>query len=49
MQQNSKVQKLKHTRDYSFLLSEDTELPIPTKEPPPRKVSVPHSGVLLVY
>ncbi|XP_030975570.1 protein SPT2 homolog [Quercus lobata] len=40
---NTKVQKLKHTRDYSFLLSEDTELPVPTKEPPPRKVSVPHS------
>lgn len=42
-EQKTKVQKLKHTRDYSFLLSEDAELPVPTKEPPPRKPSIPHS------
>ncbi|XP_010275521.1 PREDICTED: protein SPT2 homolog isoform X2 [Nelumbo nucifera] len=36
-----KVQKLKDTRDYSFLLSDDAEFPAPTKEPPPRNVSVP--------
>ncbi|XP_073265611.1 uncharacterized protein [Populus alba] len=29
----SKVQKLKDTRDYSFLLTDDAELPAPTKEP----------------
>ncbi|XAR51437.1 hypothetical protein NMG60_11006069 [Bertholletia excelsa] len=38
-----KVQKLKDTRDYSFLLSDDAELPAPKKDPPPRKVSVPSS------
>ncbi|KAI5588889.1 hypothetical protein BDE02_05G126100 [Populus trichocarpa] len=29
----TKVQKLKDTRDYSFLLTDDAELPAPTKEP----------------
>lgn len=38
---------LKNTRDYSFLLSDDSELPAPTKAPPPRNVSVPKTGVLL--
>eukprot|EP00262_Sarcandra_glabra_P002537 TRINITY_DN1292_c0_g2_i3.p1 TRINITY_DN1292_c0_g2~~TRINITY_DN1292_c0_g2_i3.p1 ORF type:complete len:470 (-),score=113.22 TRINITY_DN1292_c0_g2_i3:185-1594(-) len=38
-----KVQTLKDTRDYSFLLSDDVELPVPAKEPAPRKVSVPNS------
>ncbi|KAJ6906908.1 LOW QUALITY PROTEIN: starch synthase 4 [Populus alba x Populus x berolinensis] len=35
----TKVQKLKDTRDYSFLLTDDAELPAPTKEPAPRNVS----------
>lgn len=50
-----KVQKLKVSRDYSFL-SDDAELPAPKKEPPApkkdppaRNVSVPNSGVLLLY
>ncbi|KAJ7953467.1 protein SPT2-like [Quillaja saponaria] len=42
-EQQTKVQKLKDTRDYSFLLSDDAELPAPRKELPPRKVSVPTS------
>ncbi|XVF59168.1 hypothetical protein PTKIN_Ptkin07bG0254000 [Pterospermum kingtungense] len=33
-----KVEKLKVARDYSFL-SDDAELPLPAKEPPPRNVS----------
>jgi protein SPT2 len=37
------ARKLKETRDYSFLLSDDAELPAPTKDPPPRHVSVPNS------
>ncbi|KAJ7953466.1 Protein SPT2-like [Quillaja saponaria] len=41
--EQTKVQKLKDTRDYSFLLSDDAELPAPRKELPPRKVSVPTS------
>ncbi|KAG7951385.1 hypothetical protein I3843_12G004700 [Carya illinoinensis] len=40
----TKVQKLKDTRDYSFLLSEDAELPASSKEPPPRNVSFPNRG-----
>lgn len=36
------AQTLKQTRDYSFLL-DDAELPGPTKDPPPRPVSVPNS------
>lgn len=31
----TKVQKLKDTRDYSFLLSDDAAIPAPRKEPPP--------------
>ncbi|KAJ6915778.1 hypothetical protein NC652_018439 [Populus alba x Populus x berolinensis] len=42
----TKVQKLKDTRDYSFLLTDDAELPAPTKEPAPRNVSAPNSGNL---
>ncbi|KAL6955515.1 hypothetical protein U1Q18_049067 [Sarracenia purpurea var. burkii] len=38
-----KVQKLKDTRDYSFLLSDDAALPAPTKDPPPRNISLPNS------
>ncbi|XP_042484332.1 nucleolar and coiled-body phosphoprotein 1-like [Macadamia integrifolia] len=38
-----KAQKLKDARDYSFLLSDDAELPAPPKEPAPRNVSVPSS------
>ncbi|CAH1431172.1 unnamed protein product [Lactuca virosa] len=30
----AKIQMLKNTRDYSFLLSDDAELPIPPKNPP---------------
>ncbi|KAL9464084.1 hypothetical protein AB3S75_001810 [Citrus x aurantiifolia] len=37
-----KVQKLKVSRDYSFL-SDDVELPASKKEPPARNVSVPNS------
>ncbi|KAL8117851.1 hypothetical protein AgCh_015665 [Apium graveolens] len=40
MQTQSKVQMLKNTRDYSFLLSDDAELPAPKKEPQPRNVSL---------
>lgn len=35
-----KAEKLKVTRDYSFLLSDDAELPAPSKEPPSRNISV---------
>ncbi|XP_042506896.1 protein spt2-like [Macadamia integrifolia] len=38
-----KAQKLKDARDYSFLLSDDAELPAPPKVPPSRNVSVPSS------
>ncbi|KAF7809501.1 protein SPT2-like protein isoform X1 [Senna tora] len=38
-----KAQKLKDTRDYSFLLSDDAEFPAPRKEPPPRNISVRNS------
>lgn len=44
VQVKTKVQKLKDTRDYSFLLTDDAELPAPTKEPAPRNVSAPNSG-----
>ncbi|KAI7738676.1 hypothetical protein M8C21_006853 [Ambrosia artemisiifolia] len=30
----AKIQMLKNTRDYSFLLSDDAELPVPQKNPP---------------
>ncbi|CAM8940935.1 unnamed protein product [Rhodiola kirilowii] len=36
-----KAQKLKDTRDYSFLLADDAPPPAPRKEPPLRKVSAP--------
>lgn len=49
MQVKTKVQKLKDTRDYSFLLSEDAEFPAPAKEPPPRNLRAPNSGVLLIH
>ncbi|PIA38584.1 hypothetical protein AQUCO_02700059v1 [Aquilegia coerulea] len=42
-----KAQKLKNNRDYSFLLSEDSELPVPKKEPVSRNVSVPNSDARL--
>lgn len=38
-----KVQKLKDTRDYSFLLSDDAEFPAPTKESASRNDPVPAS------
>ncbi|CAN0865034.1 hypothetical protein LINGRAHAP2_LOCUS9118 [Linum grandiflorum] len=44
----TKVQARKNTRDYSFLLSDDADLPAPAKMPPARRVSVPQSGVFLL-
>ncbi|KAF4349893.1 hypothetical protein F8388_005124 [Cannabis sativa] len=41
----TKVQKLKDTRDYSFLMDDDAEIPAPAKVPPQRNVSAPNSGV----
>ncbi|XP_041994673.1 protein spt2 isoform X2 [Salvia splendens] len=38
-----KVEMLKNTRDYSFLLSDDAEVPAASKGPPPRNVSAPKS------
>ncbi|XP_075498594.1 uncharacterized protein LOC142536974 [Primulina tabacum] len=38
-----KVEILKSTRDYSFLLSEDAEVPAPMKSPPSRNLPVPKS------
>ncbi|KAL5099991.1 hypothetical protein RYX36_004318 [Vicia faba] len=35
-----KAEKLKVTRDYSFLLSDDVDIPGPSKEPPSRNTSV---------
>ncbi|XP_073057952.1 uncharacterized protein [Primulina eburnea] len=40
-----KVEMLKNTRDYSFLLSEDSEVPMPVKSPPSRNVPAPKSEV----
>ncbi|KAK2982303.1 hypothetical protein RJ640_014822, partial [Escallonia rubra] len=48
LKSKSKVQILKDTRDYSFLLSDDAEVPVPTKEPPPRSVFAPSSGEMLL-
>lgn len=45
LKSKTKVQMLKNTRDYSFLLSDDAELPAPTKDPPPRNVSHPRAEV----
>lgn len=42
-EQKVKIQKLKDTRDYSFLLSDDAELPAPTKKPAPQSVSTLNS------
>lgn len=47
-QKQVKAEKLKVTRDYSFLLSDDAELPAPSKEPPSRNISVRSSGMLLL-
>jgi len=41
-----KAQKLKNTRDYSFLLSDDKELPTPSKAPPPQNMHIRNSGIL---
>ncbi|MED6108587.1 hypothetical protein PIB30_025550 [Stylosanthes scabra] len=38
-----KAQSLKNTRDYSFLLSDDAELPAPSKATQPQKASVRNS------
>ncbi|XP_047315568.1 protein spt2 isoform X2 [Impatiens glandulifera] len=43
-QQKMKVETLKHTRDYSFLLSDDAQLPVASREPHPRIPSVPNSA-----
>lgn len=48
MQVKIKAQKIKNTRDYSFLLSDDAELPAPAKEPPPRNTPARSSGILLL-
>ncbi|PON48685.1 Chromatin SPT [Parasponia andersonii] len=39
----TRVQKLKDTRDYSFLLSDNAELPAPAKAPQQKNVPVPNS------
>lgn len=50
MQSRNKAQILKNTRDYSFLLSEDAEVPASSKSIPPRNVSTRESGMqLLLY
>ncbi|QCD81927.1 protein SPT2 [Vigna unguiculata] len=41
-----KAQKLKNTRDYSFLLSDDTEPPAASKAPPPQNMHMRNSGNL---
>jgi protein SPT2 len=41
-----KVETLKDTRDYSFLFSDDAELPVPKKESLSRSGSFPNSGML---
>ncbi|WVZ21056.1 hypothetical protein V8G54_008378 [Vigna mungo] len=43
-----KAQKLKNTRDYSFLLSDDTEPPAPSKAPSPQNMHIRNSGILLL-
>ncbi|XP_057965275.1 uncharacterized protein LOC131155844 [Malania oleifera] len=42
-------EKLQDTRDYSFLLSDDAELPVPPKESQPRNGTVSNSGVLFLH
>ena len=50
VQVRTKVQKLKDTRDYSFLLSDDAQTPAPAKVvAPQRPATVPSSGTLLNY
>lgn len=46
LQLKMKVQKLRDTRDYSFLMSDDAEFPVPSKECAPRNVPVRTSGTL---
>lgn len=48
MQTKIKAQTVKDTRDYSFLMSDDAELPAPAKELPSRNTSVHNSGKLLL-
>ncbi|CAI0430818.1 unnamed protein product [Linum tenue] len=43
IEQQTKAQKLKDTRDYSFLLSDDAAVPVPAKDPAVRRVSVSQS------
>ncbi|KAL5996355.1 hypothetical protein ACLOJK_026432 [Asimina triloba] len=43
----AKVQKLRDTRDYSFLLSDDASIPAPSNAPTSRNVPVPTSGMLV--
>lgn len=44
-----KAQTLKDMRDYSFLLSDDADLPAPEREkPPPRNASVSKSGMFVL-
>lgn len=43
-----KAQKRKDTRDYSFLLSDDAELPAASKAPPPQNMHIRNSGFLLM-
>ncbi|KDP32150.1 hypothetical protein JCGZ_12611 [Jatropha curcas] len=45
----TKVQKLKDTRDYSFLLSDEAELPAPSKQPVPQNVTAPKSEARSVH
>nr|GMD63168.1 protein spt2-like isoform X1 [Ipomoea batatas] len=40
----TKIQMLKNTRDYSFLLSDDADVPAPSKASLPQKSSAPNSG-----
>lgn len=47
-QEKVKAQKLKVTRDYSFLLSDDAKLPAPAKEPTSRNTFVLNSSILLL-
>lgn len=48
MQLKKKVEMLKNTRDYSFLLTDDAEVPASSKSPPLRNVLTPKSGVRLL-
>lgn len=43
-----KAQKLKVIRDYSFLMSDDAELPAPTKVSPSQNTSIRNNGFLLM-